>query len=217
MRRRAWHNHPSVAPLTTILLIRHGHTDAVGTRLVSRSPGIHLSAEGERQAALVRDRLAPMRLDAIYASPLERAMETARAVAEPHAMAVRVDEGLNEIEFGDWTGLTFKELSARADWQAFINRRASATVPNGEAAPEVQRRIVATLDQLRVRHPGGTIAAVSHADVIRNAVLHAAGVSIDCWYRFEIAPASITAIGYDDRGPHLVLVNETPGRPPRTG
>lgn len=199
---------------TTILLIRHGHTDAVGTRLVSRAPGVHLSAEGQRQVARLRDRLAAAQLAAVYASPMERALETTRPIAAAHGLDLTVHEGLIEIDFGDWTGLSFDDLSRRSDWQTYNSRRSSAPVPNGETAPEVQRRIVATLEDLRTRHEDSLIAAVSHGDVIRNAVLHVARASIDDWRRFEIAPASITAVTYHGASPRLVLVNETPGRLP---
>lgn len=187
----------------------------MGTRLVSRTPGVHLTADGERQARALRDRLSPARIDAVYSSPLERTMETARIVAEPTGHEVRVHDGLIEIDFGDWTGRTFEELSHRADWRAYNAARSSAPVPNGETAIDVQRRALAALEDLRARHDGGVVAAVSHGDVIRSAVLFAAGTSLDNWWRFEIAPGSVSVLSYDARGARLVTVNEVPWRVPR--
>ena len=117
---------------------------------------------------------------------------------------------MNEVDFGDWTGLTFAELDAIPAWQRFNRERSTAAVPNGETAADVQRRVVATLSELAGRHPGAIIAAVSHADVIRNAVLHAAATPLDLWYRFEISPASITALLLVDRELRLLTVNERP-------
>lgn len=191
-----------------VLLVRHGHTDVVGHRLVSRLPGVVLSDDGRRQARALGDamRLAP--LAAVYASPLERARETAAAIAAPHRLAVGIERGLHEIDFGDWTGLTFDELAPRAEWRAFNERRASADVPRGERAADVQARIVATLRRLARLHDGGTIAAVSHADVIRAAVLHCTGTSLDRWATVAIDPASVTTLDVDARGPHLVSIDE---------
>ena len=186
-------------------------TDAVGKHLVSRTPGIHLTADGRAQADRVRDRLASRRLDAIYSSPIERAFETAEPLAASRSLPIAILHGLIEVDFGEWTGMRFDDLSARDDWRRFNDRRATAIVPGGESAADVQRRIIATLEDLQRLHVGGAIAAVSHADVIRSAVLHIAGTSLDHWYRFEISPGSITTVTYEGNGTaRLVGVNDVP-------
>jgi probable phosphoglycerate mutase len=196
---------------TTVFLIRHGVTDAVGRHLVSRTPGIHLNTDGRAQAARVRDRLASHRLDAIYSSPIERALETAEPLADDQSLPITIVAGLIEVDFGEWTGMSFDDLSARNDWRRFNDARATATVPGGECAADVQRRVIAALADLHRLHRGGSIAAVSHADVIRSAVLHIAGTSLDCWYRFEISPGSITTVTYEGNGTARLLgVNEVP-------
>ena len=196
---------------TTVFLIRHGLTGAVGRHLVSRTPGIHLTHEGRAQAERVRDRLASRRLDAIYSSPVERAFETAEPLAASRRLPIVVLDGLIEVDFGEWTGMSFDDLSARSDWQQFNDARSTAIVPGGERASDVQSRVLATLDDLRRRHRGAAVAAVSHADVIRSAVLHIAGASLDGWYRFEISPGSITTVTYERNGTARLLgVNEVP-------
>lgn len=195
-----------------MLLIRHGVTDAVGVRLTSRLPGVTLNALGIEQVAQVCDRLRDLPLAAVYSSPLERARATAGPIARGHALDVIELDALNEVDFGEWTGLTFDELSRRPAWARFNAARASADVPGGERAADVQRRIVAALDDLQARHEGAVIAAVSHGDVIRAAVLHAAGASLDLWHRFEVSPASISVIAYAAGSPRLLGVNEVPGR-----
>ena len=119
-------------------------------------------------------------------------------------------EGLQEMDFGDWTGLTFDALAHRPEWLAFNARRSAADVPGGERAPAVQARIVSTLERLRAAHPGTMMAAVSHADVIRAAVLHYAGAPLDMVHRIEISPASITALAFGPEGPRLRYVNHRP-------
>ena len=162
------------------------------------------------QVRRLRERLRDVPLSAVYSSPLERAVETAQPIADERRMSVRIVDGLNEVEFGDWTNLTFEEPDALPEWRRFNRERGTAAVPRGEAAVDVQRRIVSTLVELASRHVGETIAAVSHADVIRAAVLHAAATPLGEWQRFEIGPASITALVYTPDGPRLLCVNERP-------
>jgi probable phosphoglycerate mutase len=195
---------------TTILLIRHGMTDSVGVRLTSRAPGVTLSLAGRTQVEQLRTRLREAALAAVYSSPMERTLATAEPIARDRGLPVQTLDELIEVDFGEWTGLTFAELDEREDWQRFNATRGSAPVPGGETAPQVQARIVGALETLARRHAGETIAAVSHGDVIRNAVLHAAGTPIDLWHRFEISPASITAVAIDGSAFRLLTVNERP-------
>jgi probable phosphoglycerate mutase len=83
-----------------------------------------------------------------------------------------------------------------------------ASVPGGERAGDAQARIARAMDEAGARHPNQTIAFVTHADVIRLAVLHVAGAPIDFIGRFEISPASITAVSLHDDGATLLYINE---------
>lgn len=193
---------------TTFLLIRHGHTDAIGHRLVGRLPGVHLTQAGRDQAVRLPGRVARTPLVRIYSSPLERACETAEPLARARRIPIEILETLNEVDFGDWTGLTFEALAADAGWAQFNARRGSASVPGGEQAPDVQARIVHTLGTLHQAHPGETVALVSHADVIRYAVLHCAGAPLDTIHDVTIEPGSITTLVMEHDAPRIVAVNE---------
>jgi probable phosphoglycerate mutase len=195
---------------TTILLIRHAMTNAVGARLTGRAPGVSLSPEGAAQAERLREHLRDVSIEAIYSSPMERAIATALPLARERGLAVQTLDGLNEVDFGDWTGLTFSQLDRLPEWRRFNRERGSAPVPNGERAADVQRRVIGTLAALAARHRGGTIAAVSHADVIRNAVLFATATPLDLWQRFEISPASITVVDYEHAMPRVLTVDQRP-------
>jgi probable phosphoglycerate mutase len=197
-----------------LLLIRHAMTDAVGVRLTSRLPGVHVSAAGLAQLDPLHSRLRGVPLAAIYSSPLERTMTTADAVARGRGIPVRVLESMNEVDFGDWTGLTFAELDRLPAWRRFNEARGGAPVPNGETADDVQRRVMGALGWLAAAHAGETVAVVSHGDVIRNAVLAVATTPLDLWHRFEISPASITTLVYENGQPRLLTVNERPASPP---
>ncbi len=187
--------------------MRHGHTDAVGRRLVGRLPGIHLSSEGQHEAELLPERLRPFSPTAIYTSPLERARETALPAARRLDIPLHDCPGLIEVDFGDWTGCSFVELEQDLAWVRYNSRRERAIVPNGENAREIQARIRATLDTLASLHSEQTIAAVTHAELIRAAVLYCRCLSLDRFTECEIAPASITALTVSRCG-KLLLTND---------
>jgi broad specificity phosphatase PhoE len=189
---------------TTVLLIRHGHIAAIGYRLVARLPGVPLSDIGRAQALRLVERLRPYPIAAVYSSPLERAMETAAPLARDRNIVAVPWELLSEVDFGDWTGMTFDELDRVPGWRRFNKARSTAPVPGGETALEVQARMVAAVEWLTARHRGQTIAVVSHADVIRAAVLHYTGVPLDRYTSIDINPASVTAVQFDGDVPRVL-------------
>lgn len=193
---------------TSVLLVRHGHTDAIGQWLAGRTEGVSLNQAGRAQAERLRARLSSVNVAAIYSSPLQRAIETAGPMARERGVRIDPRLELTEVDFGDWNGERFDRLAADPRWTRFNACRSMATVPGGERAPAVQARVVDLLDNLRTAHPGQTVVCVSHADVIRLAVLYAAGAPIDFIHRFEISPASITAIALTEHCPVLLYVNE---------
>ena len=89
-----------------LLLLRHAVTAQTGARLSGWTPGLHLSAAGREQAGALAERLGPVPVDAVYASPLERCQETAATVAEAKGLKVETLEDMGEVRYGDWTGRT---------------------------------------------------------------------------------------------------------------
>lgn len=195
--------------MTTLLLIRHAANDWVGDRLAGWTPGVHLNEKGYQQAAALADRLAPWPLEAVYSSPLERAVETAEAVAARHSLRVRILEGMGESRYGDWTGQSIKELSKSPEWLKVQYNPSDARFPNGESLGEMQARAVAALESLRERHPKGVVAVFSHADVIKAAAAYYAGMHLDLFQRLVIGTASVTWIQFGPHGPRLVRLNDT--------
>jgi broad specificity phosphatase PhoE len=195
------------AVTTTALLIRHGETDAVGAWLAGRDVSTPLNQAGRAQAERLCARLRGVHLSAIYSSPLERALETAAPLARERALMVEPKLEWTEVDFGKWTGARFDQLTGDPAWERFNRHRSFADVPDGERAVDVQARVVRVLDQLRVRHPNETVAVVSHADVIRLGILYIAGVPVDFIHRFEISPASVTAVALHEGGATLRYVN----------
>jgi probable phosphoglycerate mutase len=194
--------------VTTLLLIRHGANDWVHGRLAGWTPGVHLNEEGRRQAASLAARLAPLPIDALYASPLDRTVETAQAITGPRGLPLRLVEGLGEVRYGEWQGAELKELYKHELWPGVQFYPSGTRFPGGETLGEAQVRMVATLDALRAQHPKGVIAVVSHADIIKLAVAYYIGMHVDLFQRLEISPCSVTALLFTRMGPRLLAYND---------
>lgn len=201
---------------TTILLIRHGENDWTEThRLAGRTPGVHLNEYGQQQAKALGESLANTKLDAIYASPLERTVETAQAIAAHQQVTLKTRPGLLEVDYGEWTGQKIEELAKHESWPVIQFYPSGASFPKGETMYGMQARFVQELNHLVTEHPGQTIAVVGHADLIKAAVAHYLGVHLDLFQRIVISTASITAVSFGKMGPRLLKVNDTHHNPPR--
>ena len=203
---------PAPPSATVVLLVRHGQTPTTGKVLPGRASGLHLADVGREQAGRAAQRIAELsKVDAIYASPLERARETAAPIAAARGLKVQIDKGLLECDFGDWTGAELKTLMKLPEWGTVQRAPSTFRFPNGESFTEMQTRMVSAVDRLRMRHPGGTIVCVSHADPIKAAVAHAMGSHIDLFQRIVISTCSISAIAYGMGAPVVLTVNSTGG------
>jgi probable phosphomutase (TIGR03848 family) len=193
--------------VTTFLLIRHAETDYVGRAIAGWKPGVTLNARGIRQAAGLADTLAMVTIDGVYSSPLERARETALAIAAPRQLDVRIRDDFGEMQFGDWTDRSFEQLSSDPQWRRFNSFRAGTRIPNGEMMLETQARMVSALERLRTSHPADTLAIVSHGDVIKSALTHFLGMPLDLWHRIELAPASVSAVAFEPDHVCVLCIN----------
>ncbi len=195
-----------------VLLVRHALTPTTGIKLPGRAPGLSLSDEGRRQADAVAARIAKLpKLAAIYASPLERARETALPIAKARGLAVRIERDLAEIDIGEWTGLSLKRAGKKPEWEIVQRHPSGFRFPGGESFTEMQTRVTGALTRLAIRHRGEVVVAVSHADPIKAAVAHALGTPLDLFQRIVVSPASISAIVYRRDGPAVLTVNSTDG------
>jgi probable phosphomutase (TIGR03848 family) len=195
---------------TLILCVRHGRTATTGTVLPGRAPGLHLSDEGRAQAQHVADRIGALdRVDAVYASPLERTRETAAPIARATGNRVRVARGLLECDFGDWTGRRLSALRKLPEWTAVQSTPSVFRFPGGESFVEMQARIWNQLLLLADAHPGQTVVASSHADPIKAAVAMASGVHLDLFQRTSISPCSVTAILFGTGAPLVLCTNSS--------
>jgi probable phosphoglycerate mutase len=182
---------------TTILLIRHGETAWNSVRRLQGHIDIPLNAEGERQALALGRILANEPVKAVISSDLQRAMQTAQAVAGHHELAVQTDPGLRERCYGAFEGMLYTEVMERypveyAQWQA---REIDAVMPPGERVAESFRqfyqRSVDSIGAWAARHPAQTIVVVAHGGVLECAYRAARGMSLDSPRDFQVPNAGI--------------------------
>lgn len=153
-----------------------------------------MNEAGRAEAERLAERLSTLRISAVYSGPLERSVETAGIVGSRLGLGFETRRGLDEIEFGEWTGKSFAELDPDPVWRRFNTFRSCTRVPGGESMTEVQARVLAELEKLHEKHPGEAVAVVTHADLIRAALAFFAGIHLDLFHRLEILPASVSIV-----------------------
>lgn len=195
---------------TVVYLIRHGSHDRLGKVLCGRMPGVTLSARGQAEALVLAERLRREPIEALYASPLERTLQTAEPIAAALGLRLETSEDLMEIDYGDWTGAGFADLDGQPAWRAWNERRASSLPPAGESMAQVQMRVGRFLNAAVGRHPGQRIAAVTHGDVIKAALAAGLRLSLDDHHRLEVSPGSLSVVVVGEWGMKVHSMNEVP-------
>jgi broad specificity phosphatase PhoE len=193
--------------VTTLHYVRHGCNDWLGKGIAGRATGVHLNEEGRRDAERAAAYLAKLPIRAVYASPLERAQETAEPIAAKHHLPIHTAPELQELDFGDWNGSSFEELDADPRWKPFNYFRIGNRAPNGELMLEVQARMVLFAERMCRNHPDQDVVLVSHGDPIKSVLCHFLGLSLDMFERLEVAPGSVNTLEIGEWGSKLLKLN----------
>lgn len=193
-------------------LLRHGETEwNAQNRFCGRSD-VPLSDLGRWQAQRLGERLKSVPLEALYASPLKRAMETARLISAMTGLEPIVDERLVEINYGHWEGKTLAEIMRDhpAVYKAWRADPGQVAPPGGESGIEAQRRVVPFLEALAAKHGEQHIAVVFHKTVCRLAVCHFLGMSpSDYRRRLTMDNTALNIVQSRDGGWQMVTYNDT--------
>ena len=193
---------------TVVIFVRHGQTPSTGKVLPGRAAGLPLADKGVAQAEAVAAHLTGRKgIAALYASPLQRTRETAAPIAKALGLKTKLDKGLLECDFGEWTGAELSKLRKLPEWKAVQRNPSGFRFPGGESFSEMATRMSSTVDRFRATHPGATVVAVSHADPIKAVAAVALGVPLDLFQRIDISPCSMTVIAYGSEGPFVHCVN----------
>jgi probable phosphomutase (TIGR03848 family) len=200
--------------MTTVLLVRHGLTDAnTGGVLAGWTPGVHLADKGRDQVGALAERLLPVPVAGIVSSPLERCQETAAAIlAGRDGLAVATDDRLGECQYGDWQGQPLKTLAKDPLWKVVQAHPSAARFPGGESMPEMQLRAIEAIRGHNSEFgDDATWVAVSHGDVIKAILADALGMHLDAFQRIQVDPCSLSVIRYTELRPFVVRMNDRGG------
>ena len=203
--------------MPTVILARHGRTVANATGvLAGRTRGVLLDDVGVRQAEDAARRLDGLPLAAAVTSPLERCKDTASILLRGTGVRARVERGLTECDYGEWTGRPMKELVKEELWKVVQAHPAGVRFPGGEAMAEMSARAVRAVRQwdARVTEESGEDAvwlAVAHGDVIKSVLADALGVHLDAFQRIVVDPASLSVVRYTPHRSFVLAMNTSSG------
>lgn len=194
-----------------LIIVRHGESEWNKIGRYQGQEDAPLSDLGRQQADALAQRLKREKLDAIFASPLQRAANTARAIAEFHPdVPFYTENALLEIHHGDWQGLYSKDVKERygpelREWQLYPTR---SQMPNGESFSNILKRVVDFKEKLELQYPDKTLLLSTHDVVVKILVADALGINMDRINRLWITNASISVIEYGNDLPYLVSLSE---------
>jgi alpha-ribazole phosphatase len=190
-----------------LILIRHGQTDWNFAQRFQGQSDIHLNEVGKKQARALAERLSDHSFDIVYASDLQRAIETANIIRKPAYPDLR----LREVKFGDWEGLTYDEIkekqpAALSAWENDIYKNAP---PNGETLEQLSERVQSLLDEIHAKHSGQTVLIVAHGGVLQTLICLALNLKPTMYWQFHLSTASLSEIAFYPAGAILNLLNDT--------
>lgn len=201
----------------TVILLRHGRSTAnTALTLAGRTPEVGLDETGLSQAADLRRRLDGLPVEAVIRSPLMRCRQTVEPLAAAFGLQPVVEDGLVEVDYGDWTGRPLKELASEQMWSVVQQHPSSAVFPGGESLAAMATRSVEAVrhhDRRLAEQAGRDVlwVACSHGDVIKSVLADAYGMHLDQFQRIVVDPASVSVVRYTTHRPFVLRVNDTGG------
>lgn len=178
-----------------IILVRHGETDWNAAEVFRGRADVELNETGAQQAELLGEYLSGFEIDAVYSSPLKRALKTAEAIAGCHALKVNIAPGLIDIDFGEWQGLSHQEVRDKyrelyAEW---INHPDRVKMPIGESLEDVRTRAMVVVDDIIERCGGGRVVLVSHRVVNKVLICALLGLDNSHFWNIKLDTCGITS------------------------
>jgi len=194
-----------------LFLVRHGETEFNRQGLALGRSDVPLTEHGRWQAERLGTALAGELIAAVYSSPLQRALDTARPIAERHGLSVQVDEGLLEMDIGETEGLAFAEVRARYPDLLRVWTSADGptyAMPGGERLVDVEARGWGFVDALTARHPQESVVAVSHNFVILCILSRVMGLALSDFRRLRHAVAAVSVVDFRPDRMRAVRLND---------
>lgn len=195
-----------------VFLVRHGETYwNQERRIQGGNSNTELSEMGRKQAESLAHRLKGENIVAIYSSPLQRALDTAQAIAQFHSVGVTVETELRELEVGELEGLPLSSLSNTFDQFLLEWRQGDGTVkvPGGESLADLAERAWAVIQRLMHRYDDGGVVVVSHYFAILTIICQALGMPLSHMRRLRANVGGVSILDFEDKKPRLVVLNDT--------
>jgi len=194
--------------MTTFIFLRHAESTAnVEGILAGRLPGTFLTKKGERQARALTLIIRKFAIDRILSSPLERCLQTVQPVANVMHKRVEKDPAFLEMNYGEWSGRSLKELRKESGWKIIQRTPSQFTFPQGEGFTSAANRVERQLNKLSRKFPKKRILIVSHGDIIKLAAAKALNMEIDDFQRIIVDPCSFTVIDWNGSERSLLQLN----------
>ena len=186
-----------------MILLRHAHSIANEKGvLAGRASGVTLSKKGEVQAKELKSRLGNLKFKSIRISPLERCLLTLQPWLNDQKLTKGdyfLDNGLTEVDYGDWTGKKLASLALKKEWRIVQKTPSKMIFPNGESLVEVQKRAQISLMKAVKEAQGGVALIVSHGDVIKSLIADSLDLKLDKFQKIVVDPASISVLEYSKK------------------
>lgn len=195
-----------------VVLVRHAHSEANAAGLLSgRIPNIHLSSKGVEQAESLAQRIGAVKLNHLRISPMERCFETIHPWLKIFGQNIKpiIDEDLNEVDYGLWSGKKLSSLSRKKEWRTIQDFPSRMYFPEGEGIAHMQERAMRSVLSVSKTKINSISLLVSHGDVIKAILASSLGLHLDQFQRIVIDPASISIIEYSDMKPRVILLNDS--------
>jgi len=196
--------------MAEIILVRHGETEWNVGEIFRGRIDIDLNETGKKQAELLGEYLSELKIEAVYSSPLKRALNTAHAIARHHNLEVQITNGLNDLDFGQWQGLSRQEVRDKyqevyAEW---LNHPERVRLPGGETLSEVRARAVKVADEVIAKHTG-MVVLVSHRVVNKVLICALLGLDDSHFWNIRLDTCGITTFTYENGRFVLARHNDT--------
>ena len=198
---------------TRLYLIRHGETEENRRGILVGGADVPLNDTGRAQALALAPLARSLTVDAIFASPLQRAVETAILAFGVQARIV-TDSSLKEVNFGEWEGLYFAEIQGRWPelWQNWLDDWENTKIPGAEDFRAFTGRLIGFCDEIVRTHPGGRLAIVAHGGCIRAVLSHyLAGAAGAGFWKFKVENATLSELEFAGGFPILARFNQRHG------
>lgn len=195
-----------------LYLVRHAESEWNRSSRYAGQQDVPLSTRGKEQANRIARRLSQEHLDALYASPLQRARETASIVGKACNVSLTVDPDLAEIHHGEWEGLTTLQVHAAfpSEYERWLSHPDRAIMPGGETLDQVSERVRAAFSRIQQKHANGKVGIFSHDAVLRVLLLRCLGLELEHFWKWELENASVSMVDVTEKGKYrLVCLNDT--------